>query len=103
MTAQRPASAPQTRIKTNRGVITVDSATGRIDGLWRLCRRELRTAAQVRKLAGGVARDTLLRWRRTKDFPQPVLTFPARAGTLELFSRTEVEAWLSKERKAGGA
>jgi hypothetical protein len=99
MAPERPVSAPQTRIKTNRGVITVDSASGRIDGLWRLCQRELRTAAQVRKLAGGVARDTLLRWRRD-DFPEPVLTFAARAGKLELWSRTEVEAWLKARKEA---
>ena len=86
-----------TRIKTNRGIITI-SPHGQIDGLWRLCQRELRTAAQVRKLAGGVARDTLLRWRRD-DFPEPVLTFAARAGKLELWSRTEVEAWLKARRQ----
>lgn len=99
MDAERARKARLTRIKTNRGNLYVDPATGRLEGFWRLCERELRTAAQCRELAGGVARDTLLRWRRA-DFPEPKLRIKARAGVVELFSRTEVEDWLERRQRA---
>ena len=62
-------------------------------GDWRKVRRELRTAAEVCELAG-ITRHTLIRWRRSRDFPEPVLEFPAKGGALELWSRAEVTAWL---------
>lgn len=85
-------------LSTKRGKLTV-YPDGSIDGLWRLIKRELRTAAQVRALAGGVTRKTLLNWREKHDFPAPVVTFPASARVLELYSRTQVEAWLAAWRE----
>lgn len=81
------------RIKTNRGFLTIHP-DGTLDGLWRLAARELRTAAQVRELAGGISRGTLIRWR-TADFPAPVMKIKAQGGTVELWSRTQVESWLA--------
>lgn len=99
------AAEPQTvplpaRIKTNRGTLTV-TASGAIDGLWRLARKELMTGVEVRKLAGKVTRETLIRWRAGKGFPEPVLTFgrPGRGGALELWARSEVEVWLEARRR----
>lgn len=83
----------QTRtISTKRGKLTVHP-NGQIDGLWQLIKRELRTAAQARKLAGGCTRKTFLIWRRRHGFPEPVTIFEGPGGKLELWSRTEVEAW----------
>lgn len=82
-----------TTIKTNRGPLTIGE-DGAIDGLWRVCERELMTGAQVRKLSGRVTRSTFLRWREKQGFPAPVLKFPGVGGVLELWARTAVEAWL---------
>ncbi|HEY4451026.1 MAG TPA: hypothetical protein VGN13_05480 [Solirubrobacteraceae bacterium] len=81
-------------IKTPRGRITV-GPHGQIDGLWRVVQRELRTNDQVRELAGGITRHTLIAWRkRSSDpFPAPAVTLPPK---LELWSRTQVEAWLQR-------
>jgi hypothetical protein len=98
MSAEKTSSAPLTRIETNRGVLIVNRASGDLTGLWEVCAAELMTGAAVRELAGGVARDTLLRWR-ARDFPAPVLRFKAARGELELWSRTAIEAWL-RERRA---
>jgi hypothetical protein len=84
-------------IRTRRGNITVGPA-GAIDGLWRFCRRELRTNAEVLKLCGITNRRTLLRWRVHHGFPPPRLVFPARGGDLELWSRSDVEDWLADYR-----
>lgn len=87
----------QTRtISTKRGKITINP-DGSIDGLWQVVRRELRTNEEVRKLCGGVMRKTLIAWR-AKDFPEPVVTFSAASRALELWSRTEVEAWFERHR-----
>lgn len=91
-------SPRETIVQTPRGKLKI-AANGEIDGLWQLCRRELRTGAEVRKLAGGVTRNTLRSWRE-KGFPDPVLTFPAHNRPLELWSRTAVEAWLADWRRA---
>jgi hypothetical protein len=81
-------------IKTSRGRITLGPGS-HIDGLWRVVQRELRTNSQVRVMCGRVTRATLIRWRNRADypFPAPVVKFPANSGVLELWSRTEVEAW----------
>ena len=84
-------------ISTKRGRLVIHP-DGSIDGLWRVIQRELLTGQQVRELAGGVERHTLLRWRRQHDFPPPRVSWPAARGKLELWSRTEVEAWLSAWR-----
>lgn len=78
-----------------RGVLTLGPG-GEIQGLWRICQRELRTNEEVRAMGGGVTRHTLLAWRR-KGFPEPVV----RLGKLELWSRTAVEAWLEDWRSRG--
>ncbi len=84
-------------IKTRRGNITV-GPNGRIAGLWRIVRLELRTNEQVRKLCGGITRHTLKRWRTTGTFPEPVLSLKIGGpnGKVELWSRTEVEEWNAK-------
>jgi predicted DNA-binding transcriptional regulator AlpA len=82
------------RVKTGRGVLTI-GPHGKIDGLWALIKRELRTNQQVRTMCGKVTRTTLLTWRKTKGFPEPVLTYKAKGGQLELWSRTEIEQWLA--------
>lgn len=83
-------------IKTPRGNVTVGPA-GHIEGLWRLVKRECRTNDQVRELAGGITRHTLLAWRRRAQdpFPPPVITLPYGQHAVELWSRTQVEAWLA--------
>lgn len=82
------------RIRTHRGVITIGPGD-KIEGLWRVVQRELRTNAQARKMCGNPTRATLIRWRtRPHDpFPPPVAHFPANSGDMELWSRTEVEEW----------
>lgn len=101
----------QTRtISTKRGKITIHP-DGRIDGLWQIIRRELRTAAQARKLAGGCTRKTFLTWRKRHGFPAPVAVFEGPGGKLELWSRTQVEEWaahwgklsLAEKRLTGGS
>lgn len=82
------------KINTPRGAITI-GPRGKLAGLWGVCKRELLTNEQIRKLAGGIERGTLLRWRRHREFPGPVLTFKSHGGKLELWSRTQVEAWLA--------
>lgn len=89
----------QVTIRTPRGNITF-GPQGEIKGLWRVMRRECRTNAQVRRMAGGVTYNTLIRWRQQSmkglpPFPEPVLTFPAHREALQLWSRTEVDAWLA--------
>jgi hypothetical protein len=69
-------------------------------GEWRTIRRELRTRTEVCELAG-ITRHTLIDWRARRGFPDPVLSFPAKGGTLELWSRTAVLAWL--EANAGAS
>lgn len=97
------------RVSTPRGVITI-GPHGRIDGLWQLVARELCTNAQVRAMCAGAGSRgrmsrkpiqliTLRRWRESAGFPAPVLTI---AGVdVELWSRTEVEAWL--EQRSGAS
>lgn len=87
-------------LKTRRGVIRV-GPQGKIDGLWQVMRREARTNAEVRKMCGGAARETLKRWRgrETRPFPAPVMRFTGsgRGGAVEIWSRTEVEVWWQAE------
>jgi hypothetical protein len=97
MPAESVTGAPLTRIETNRGVLTVDTASGDLTGLWAVCEAELMPGAAVRELCGGVPRSTLLRWRE-RDFPEPVLRFKAARGELELWSRSQVESWLAARK-----
>lgn len=85
----------QVIIKTRRGRITI-GPHGNLDGIWRVVSLELRNNQQVRKMAGGVTRKTLLAWRR-KGFPEPVLKLQGAGynNTIELWSRTQVEEWLA--------
>lgn len=85
-------------ISTKRGKLTVHP-NGQIDGLWQVIKRELRTPEQARKLAGGATRKTFTIWRRRHGFPEPVWTFRAQGGTVELFSRTQVEEWAAQWSK----
>lgn len=80
------------RIKSSRGILTIGPRF-QIHGLWQIVRKELRTNQQVRELCGGIDRNTLLRWRK-RGFPEPVLKLKVRGGTLELWSRTDVQRWM---------
>jgi hypothetical protein len=88
-------------LRTRRGNLYV-GPHGRIDGLWRLCARELRTTYQVRVMCGNPTRHTLLAWRRRErdPFPAPVLTLKEGDRPVELWSRTEVEGWLERRAAA---
>jgi hypothetical protein len=81
-------------LKTKRGVLHI-GPEGRIDGLWKIVERELRTNQQVRLMCGGIERSTLIRWRAI-DFPKPVITYRHGGRPLELWSRTEIEDWLKQ-------
>lgn len=98
------SAAHQVRIRVGRrGVLTV-GPHGRLDGLWRICERELRTNEQVRALCGGITRHTLIAWRGLAEspFPAPVVRLPpGRHAKLELWSRTEVEDWLAARPNTG--
>lgn len=63
---------------------------------WHELSRELLTFREVCELAGATA-NTVRDWRRRRDFPAPVLAFTAKGGRLELWSRSEVAAWLERE------
>lgn len=52
--------------------------------------RDILGNAEVRKLAGGITRHTLLRWRELHAFPEPF----KRLECGELWDRREVRAWL---------
>lgn len=87
-------------VKTKRGNLRIDPS-GRIDGLWQVVKREVRTNAQVRAMCGkSTTRATLLRWRRreTDPFPRPVLLIPGQTGRIELWSRTAVEEWCARQQ-----
>lgn len=46
--------------------------------------------AEVREMAGGVTRHTLIRWRELEQFPRPIRTLEAG----ELWDAREVQQWL---------
>jgi hypothetical protein len=48
---------------------------------------------EIRKMAGGVTRKTLMTWRERPDFPPPVKSL----GIGDLFDRRAVQAWLKAE------
>ena len=62
--------------------------------------REMIGNAQVRDLAGGITRHTLLAWRRDQDFPAPVAVVPGQGSGTEVWDRREVQAWLKAREKA---
>lgn len=91
---ERIATAHQVvEIPTKRGTLTV-GPRGRIGGLRRVLPREVRTNAQVRRMCGNITRHTLIRWRASQGFPEPLMTIKETAKPIELWSRTEVEDWL---------
>lgn len=51
---------------------------------------------EIRRLAGGVSRTTLKRWRDDHEFPEPVKSIDAG----ELWDRREVTDWLERFRAA---
>lgn len=96
------------KVRTRRGVLTI-GPHGRIQGLWRIAERELRTNEQVRAMCAGqgrrgrpstkpIDRHTLIKWRAQQDFPGPVLVITSSGLPLELWSRSEVEDWLAARR-----
>lgn len=52
--------------------------------------RDIIDATDIRKMAGGVTRKTMMAWR-AKDFPQPIRT---TGRGIELWDRSEVRSWL---------
>lgn len=60
--------------------------------------RHIMLTADVRRLAGGVSRGTLLRWREVRGFPEPVRSIRVgrgrRSQVVELWDRRDVRAWL---------
>lgn len=56
------------------------------------------SASQIRQLAGIRQRNTLIRWRRDRDFPAPIRTVPGPGGQVELWDIREVRAWLQRRR-----
>lgn len=69
---------------------------------WQSVRAELLTNADARELAGeklgrSIDRAQLLRWRRREEqpFPAPVITIKTAGGEHELWSRSQVMAWLT--------
>jgi hypothetical protein len=46
---------------------------------------------EIRQMAGGVTRKTLMTWRERPDFPAPVKSL----GIGDLFDRRAVQAWLT--------
>lgn len=50
---------------------------------------------EVRQMAGGVSRQTLLRWRSDQGFPQPIVVLQ---GDVPLWDRREVKAWLAETK-----
>lgn len=57
--------------------------------------RDILSAADVRRLSGGISRHTLINWRATKGFPAPMRAIKQRRGRdLELWDRRDVKAWL---------
>lgn len=87
-------------VRTRRGNLRI-GPHGRIDGLWRIIERELRTGEQVRIMCAGhgrrgrpstkpIERRTFSNWRSRADFPRPVV----KLAGVDFWSRTDVEDWL---------
>ena len=111
MTSQTISTAEQVvTIRTRRGLLRI-GPHGRLDGLWRIVRRELRTNAEVRAMCAGagnrgrpsskpIQRKTFQRWRELEQFPAPVITLKVSGPPVELWSRSEVEDWLAARANA---
>lgn len=56
--------------------------------------RDILGNAEVRKLAGGITRHTLIRWREREGFPKPIRSLESG----ELWDRRHVQAWLRENR-----
>jgi hypothetical protein len=61
---------------------------------------ELIGNAQVREMCGGVTRHTLLAWRDTQGFPEPVANIPGQGSGTEVWDRRQVTAWLKARERA---
>jgi predicted DNA-binding transcriptional regulator AlpA len=54
---------------------------------------------QVRKMCGGIARGTLLRWREREGFPEPIRKIPGPGSSpVELWDRRAVKAWFQRRQ-----
>lgn len=62
---------------------------------------EIIAAVQVRELCGIKTRNTLIHWRKTRGFPEPIATVPGASGPspLELWDRRHVQAWLKEQKR----
>jgi predicted DNA-binding transcriptional regulator AlpA len=57
---------------------------------------ELISATEFRRKAGGIGRSTEFRWRRVyPDFPKPI-----HINGRNYYAKTEVLAWLERQREA---
>lgn len=67
--------------------------------------RDLMLSSDVRRLAGNVARGTLIYWRKHKGFPEPVRSIRVgrgvKAQAVDIYDRRDVRAWL-REHPANG-
>jgi hypothetical protein len=61
---------------------------------WPAVSAELATNRETRQLAGNITRATLISWRTTRAFPPPVLVIATGGNDVELWSRSQVRAWL---------
>ena len=61
---------------------------------------EIIAASQVRELCGIKTRNTLIAWRKTRDFPAPIASVPGPSSSpLELWDRRHVQAWLKEQKR----
>lgn len=53
----------------------------------------------VRRLCGGIQRSTLIRWRESRGFPEPVRVIKTgrgrKAQSVEIWARPDVRQWLA--------
>lgn len=60
--------------------------------------RDIMLTHDVRRVCGGIARSTLIAWRRDRGFPEPVRSIRAGRGVktqfVDIYDRRQVRAWL---------
>ena len=64
--------------------------------IWRCCVSDLLTSADVRRMFGGISRDTLRRWIKRREFPEPDRV----VGGMRYWTPAQVDAVGKPKRKA---
>lgn len=59
--------------------------------------RHIAGNAEIRHICGGITRHTLIAWRKTEGFPEPVRVL--RRSKVELWDARQVRAWLAQRRR----